>query len=159
MKWEKVLYKKTNFPDDHTDEKQFLSELRKNVNVVRYRLSEAVCGACVVMCQVNTIAIYVSLFELVQTQQLSSQTLLVIVAAVASFCFAAYLRNDKTAFSAALLTEHGRTLLTLVLFGYGFTPVIRTLTTSISTDTIYATSMLLFTISLVFHDYGMPAPV
>lgn len=30
MKWQKVLYKKTHFPDDYTDEKEFLSELKKN---------------------------------------------------------------------------------------------------------------------------------
>lgn len=132
------------------------------------------CGACIVMCQVNMVAIYIGIFELVQTQQLASQTLLLIVASAVAFCFAAYVRNEKSAFSLDLLTEHCRTLLTLVLFGYGFTPVVRccwkqvfselkrpfrTLTTSISTDTIYSTSMFLFAVSFVFHDYGMPAPV
>ncbi|ULT94137.1 hypothetical protein L3Y34_003538 [Caenorhabditis briggsae] len=55
--------------------------------------------------------------------------------------------------------EHARTIVTLFLFAYAFTPVIRTLTTSISTDTIYSTSIITAILSCLFHDYGVKAPV
>uniref|UniRef100_A0A8R1DI23 Phosphatidylinositol N-acetylglucosaminyltransferase subunit C n=1 Tax=Caenorhabditis japonica TaxID=281687 RepID=A0A8R1DI23_CAEJA len=55
--------------------------------------------------------------------------------------------------------EHARTIVTLFLFAYAFTPIIRTLTTSISTDTIYSTSIITAIISCLFHDYGVKAPV
>uniref|UniRef100_A0A1I7TGZ7 Adenosylcobinamide-GDP ribazoletransferase n=1 Tax=Caenorhabditis tropicalis TaxID=1561998 RepID=A0A1I7TGZ7_9PELO len=55
--------------------------------------------------------------------------------------------------------EHGRTIISLFLFAYAFTPVIRTLTTSISTDTIYSTSIITAILSCLFHDYGVKAPV
>ncbi|KAI6244180.1 hypothetical protein M3Y99_00090500 [Aphelenchoides fujianensis] len=42
------------------------------------------------------------------------------------------------------IRDHLLTVVTLVFAGYGFTPIIRTLTTSISTDTIYATAIFVF---------------
>uniref|UniRef100_A0A914LZ09 PRA1 family protein n=1 Tax=Meloidogyne incognita TaxID=6306 RepID=A0A914LZ09_MELIC len=48
-----------------------------------------------------------------------------------------------------------QTLFTIFTFGYAFTPVIRTLTTTISTDTIWASAIILFFVSLLVHDYGM----
>ncbi|VDM79395.1 unnamed protein product [Strongylus vulgaris] len=55
--------------------------------------------------------------------------------------------------------EHLYTVVVLLIFGYATTPAIRTLTDTISTDTIFALSFITALISCVFHDYGVNAPM
>ncbi|VDM53686.1 unnamed protein product [Angiostrongylus costaricensis] len=55
--------------------------------------------------------------------------------------------------------DHLYTVVVLILFGYATTPAIRTLTDTISTDTIFALSYITVLISCVFHDYGINAPI
>ena len=42
-------------------------------------------------------------------------------------------------------------------FGYGLSPVLMTLTLTISTDTIYAMTVAMLLANLLFHDYGAHA--
>jgi phosphatidylinositol glycan class C protein len=111
------------------------------------------------MGQIDTVVLYFATFEMVQMQILSASALSLVVLGVSAVFFALYLMFNKRDLGWQLLKDYFRTSTTLLFFGYGFTPVIRTLTTSISTDTIYATAFLLFLLSLVFHDYGMDAPI
>uniref|UniRef100_A0A915CUV3 NF-kappa-B-activating protein C-terminal domain-containing protein n=1 Tax=Ditylenchus dipsaci TaxID=166011 RepID=A0A915CUV3_9BILA len=157
--WENVLYKKSKFPDNFSDETQFLCKLKKNVSVVHYSIWKSVVGASNVMCQIDIVVIYLLIFEFIQMKYLEVDQLMVIVAGFATLCASVYLTLNRQCFTTDVIADHFRTLVTLLLFGYGFTPLIRTLTTSISTDTIYATSFFLFFLSLIFHDYGMDAPI
>jgi hypothetical protein len=43
-----------------------------------------------------------------------------------------------------------------VSFTYGASPILNSLTESISSDTIYATSCLMLFLNLIFHDYETP---
>lgn len=52
-----------------------------------------------------------------------------------------------------------RTVLTFVAFGQLFSPVLHTLTDTISTDTIYTMTFLMLLVHLIFYDYGVPAAV
>ncbi|KAI1712116.1 phosphatidylinositol n-acetylglucosaminyltransferase domain-containing protein [Ditylenchus destructor] len=159
--WSNALYKASlgGFPDNYSDEKQFLSQLKKNVTVVRYTFGEAVAGACRIMGQVDIVCLYLLIFEHVQMKQLEAHKLLALATTFALFCGALYMSLNFKHFTLDVVMDRLRTLITLLLFGYGFIPLIRTLTTSISTDTIYAVSISLFFLSLIFHDYGMNAPI
>jgi hypothetical protein len=47
-------------------------------------------------------------------------------------------------------------LIKFVSFTYGASPVLNSLTESISSDTIYAGSTLMLFLNLIFHDYDSP---
>ncbi|CAI5448325.1 unnamed protein product [Caenorhabditis angaria] len=158
MAWQKILYRRQNeYADNYSGgDEQFLSELRKNQSVVRYEYWEAVRGTIILMCHFDVISLYFALFFNILHKNWPSQILdavfLCVIIAYIFFCQILALKQlDKK--------NHGRTLVTLILFGYAFTPVIRTLTTSISTDTIYAVSIISAIISTIFHDYGVKGPI
>lgn len=50
-----------------------------------------------------------------------------------------------------------KTALTFLAFGFGLSPVLMTLTETISTDTIYAMTTCMLLANLLFHDYGANA--
>ncbi|CAB3409217.1 unnamed protein product [Caenorhabditis bovis] len=157
VKWEKILYRAQPFPDNYSGgEKQFLKELRKNVSVVRYDYWTAVRGSLVFVSHLDTIALYFVLF-LETLHSNWAPHILTIVFSIIVFCYLFYCA--VLAEPGLLSMDHGRTITTLFLFGYSFTPIIRTLTTTISTDTIYAVSIISAALSCVFHDYGVKAPI
>lgn len=123
--WEKVLYKRLPYPDDYFDATQFLADLRSNVSVVRYTLAQSIVGACALMAQVDVIVLYLLTFEYVQRKRLNDAQLLAIVLAFALICAVVYVIGHWRALTAEQALDHLRTLVTLCLFGYGFTPIIR----------------------------------
>uniref|UniRef100_A0A0N5AXJ1 Phosphatidylinositol N-acetylglucosaminyltransferase subunit C n=1 Tax=Syphacia muris TaxID=451379 RepID=A0A0N5AXJ1_9BILA len=154
-KWRKILYERQPYPDNYAGGSEFLKELRTNVAVVKYTWLEAVCGAGRVILHENAIVTYIITFENLKELPTSScYNLLIAFCAVALLLYFVYIFLSNLSFRKSLY-DHFFTLTTLVLFGYALTPVISTLTTTISTDTIYAMSMLLFLFSFVFHDYGI----
>ncbi|KAK0402351.1 hypothetical protein QR680_016285 [Steinernema hermaphroditum] len=153
-KWRKILYTRQPYPDNYSGGDEFLKELKTNVNLVRYSFLEAFCGAAVLVSQINVIALYVLAFEFVSSGFLTPKTLVVTIAGLCIFSYASFIK-----FGEGFNWEQAYTVLTFLFFGYGFTPVIRTLTDTISTDTIYAMTFLLFLFSLVIHDYGIDAPI
>lgn len=146
-----MLYKQQPFPDNHTDETQFLDQLRTNVNLICYSQMEAVRGAATMMTQLDLAVLYMSIFEFTHEGHLYINGLSLANAVAVVGCLALLLLDGVL---PCWKFEHWRTLITVLAFGYAFTPVIRTLTTSISTDTIWASAILLFIGSLVVHDYG-----
>ncbi|KAI6173533.1 Poly [ADP-ribose] polymerase [Aphelenchoides besseyi] len=147
--WDKVLYRKHPYPDNYSG--RFLSELQTNLNSVEYTFWELIVGACTVICQVDSIIIYFCIFEFVQSRHLDSMLLGISTIVFIGCCEVLYLCMNRP---LPNLRDHLLTATTLVFSGYGFTPIIRTLTTSISSDTIWALSILTFIFSLVFHDFG-----
>ncbi|MFH4975183.1 hypothetical protein AB6A40_001892 [Gnathostoma spinigerum] len=157
VKWRKILYEKQPFPDNYSGGSEFLKELRKNVSVVHYSFFEAVCGASRVMLHANAIVLYAIIFEALQRFLIDS---FMIFAAFTVAFLAIYIKCALTfGLSADVFLDHFFTLVVLISFGYALTPLIRTLTDTISTDTIYAMSASLFLSSFIFHDYAMEAPM
>ena len=60
-------------------------------------------------------------------------------------------------YAFSTLLEDFKTVLTVLVFGYIFSPLLHTLTDSISTDTIFTTTFFVIILHLVFFDYGLPA--
>uniref|UniRef100_A0AC34QNR9 Phosphatidylinositol N-acetylglucosaminyltransferase subunit C n=1 Tax=Panagrolaimus sp. JU765 TaxID=591449 RepID=A0AC34QNR9_9BILA len=146
-KWKKILFKDQGFPDNYYDPTEFLKGLQTNVSVVHYTLYEAVSGASFLASQINMIVLYFVLFESVQNGSTTFKSLLLATLIFSGFCFLCHLFvSPSEIFSKKAWMENGRSLVT-------------TLTTTISTDSIYTMATLLFMSSLIFHDYGMEAPL
>ncbi|KHJ85494.1 phosphatidylinositol N-acetylglucosaminyltransferase [Oesophagostomum dentatum] len=158
VKWQKILYRRQPFPDNYSggDEK-FLSELKKNLSAVKYTYWEAVFGVARLVFHLNLIVLLYITFEYVFANVLTADILAIALISTSGLLYVLY---------AFLMTEakidfldHFYTVIVLFLFGYATTPAIRTLTDTISTDTIFALSFITALISCVFHDYGINAPM
>ncbi|XP_063796051.1 phosphatidylinositol N-acetylglucosaminyltransferase subunit C [Pseudophryne corroboree] len=159
--WRKVLYARQPFPDNFVD-KSFLEELRKNIYVRRYRYWAVVFESAVVIQQLCSVCSFSVIWWYMDQDLLSPQKLCGIGLA---FTLLGYLLFDAVDKGVGR-KDSGRTRwddlkssLVFVAFTYGFSPVLKTLTESISTDTIYAMSVLMLLGHLVFFDYGANAAV
>ncbi|XP_063282241.1 phosphatidylinositol N-acetylglucosaminyltransferase subunit C [Pelobates fuscus] len=159
--WKKVLYERQPFPDNYVDE-SFLEELRKNIYVRRYSYWAVVFESAVVIQQLCSVCVFCVIWWYMDQGLLSPQNLCEIGL---GFTLLGYMVFD--------LVDHGvgrkdsgrtrwddlKSALVFVAFTYGFSPILKTLTESISTDTIYAMSVLMLLGHLVFFDYGANAAV
>ncbi|VDK43246.1 unnamed protein product [Anisakis simplex] len=161
-KWRKILYERQPYSDYYSGGDEFLKDLKTNgefflLSLVKYSFLEAVCGACRVVLHEEAIVIYAIIFSWIEDL---NDGALYIFAWLIAIVLPFYVVHSKlAAVTWSILYDHFLTLLTLVFFGYALTPIIRTLTDTVSTDTIYAMSTILFILSFLFHDYAMNAPL
>uniref|UniRef100_A0A1I7XKR1 Phosphatidylinositol N-acetylglucosaminyltransferase subunit C n=1 Tax=Heterorhabditis bacteriophora TaxID=37862 RepID=A0A1I7XKR1_HETBA len=159
--WEKILYRRQCFPDNYSGgDQQFLRELKKNgaeVNTAKYSYTAAVYGVSRLLCHLNVITLLYVVFENVYINSFSAYALsisLVVFSAILYFVYTTVLSENSVN-----IADDAYTLAILLTFGFAFTPVIRTLTDTISSDTVYALSFFFAMISCIFHDYGIKAPI
>ncbi|KAE8610730.1 hypothetical protein XENTR_v10012224 [Xenopus tropicalis] len=159
--WKKVLYEHQPFPDNYVDDR-FLEELRKNIYVRRYHYWAVVFEAGVVIQQLCSVCVFSVIWWYMDQDLLSPQKLCGVGLALTLLGYLLFDAVDQ----GEGRRDSGRThwadlksALVFVAFTYGFSPVLKTLTESISTDTIYAMSVLMLLGHLVFFDYGANAAV
>lgn len=156
--WQKVLYRRQPYPDNYSgNDEQFLCELRKNLSAVKYTYCEAVFGVARLVFHLNLIVLLYIIFEYVFDNTLDVSTLATGLISSSLFLYVTYAFVMSEV--GINFLDHFYTVVVLILFGYATTPAIRTLTDTISTDTIFALSFITALISCVFHDYGINAPI
>lgn len=79
-----------------------------------------------------------------------------LVAAVGYLTYRILLTNNNY---YDVIVKDLRTVLIFVFFGYILSPILKTLTDTISTDTIYAMTTFMMIIHLIFFDYGVSAAI
>ncbi|KAM8930621.1 phosphatidylinositol N-acetylglucosaminyltransferase subunit C [Pelodytes ibericus] len=159
--WKKVLYERQPFPDNYVDQ-SFLEELRKNIYVRRYRYWAVVFESAVVIQQLCSVCVFCVLWWYMDQDLLSPQKLCgigVALTLVGYLLFDAVDQGVGRKDSGRTRWDDLKSALVFVAFTYGFSPVLKTLTESVSTDTIYAMSVLMLLGHLVFFDYGANAAV
>ncbi|KAG6928758.1 phosphatidylinositol glycan anchor biosynthesis class C [Chelydra serpentina] len=160
-RWQKVLYERQPFPDNYVDHR-FLEELRKNIYARKYQYWAVVFESGVVIQQLCSVCVFVVIWWYMDDGLLTPQWLF--GAGLASSLIG-YVLFDVIDLGVGR-KESGRTrwadlksTLVFIAFTYGFSPVLKTLTESISTDTIYAMSVLMLLGHLIFFDYGANAAI
>lgn len=156
--WKKNLYENVDYPDNYTD-KTFLEELKKNVHITEISPLTAVLGAGLVTQEICIVVLFVIIYVYLYNGWIEPETVFVqssLVAAIGYLMYRIVLTN-KNYYEA--LVKDLRTVLIFVVFGYVLSPVLKTLTDTISTDTIYATTTFMMIIHLIFFDYGVPAAI
>ncbi|MEE6518622.1 hypothetical protein FKM82_029732 [Ascaphus truei] len=159
--WRKVLYERQPFPDNYVDQ-SFLEELRKNVYVRRYHYSAMVVESGVVIQQLCSVCVFSVIWWYMDQGLLSPLQLCGVGLAFTLFgylLFDAVDQGEGRRSSGQTRWADLKSALVFAAFTYGFSPVLKTLTESISTDTIYAMSVLMLLGHLVFFDYGANAAV
>lgn len=149
--WLKNLYNNKEYPDNYTDP-SFLKDLQTNLHVRFYTLREAFEGATLLSNQLSCITGFLIIFYMLYSERLAPTNVLLpgfLITIFGYLCF----RGKKLTLTSIL--EDSKTLLTVFMFGYIFSPVLHTLTDSISTDTIFSLTFVVLLIHLLFHDYGL----
>ncbi|EDW79493.1 uncharacterized protein Dwil_GK20381 [Drosophila willistoni] len=149
--WIKNLYSNREYPDNYTDA-SFLKDLRTNLHVRIYTYREAIAGITVLNNQISCIAGFLMLYQMMLSDAASPTTILLPSCAITGLGYLCY-RGRRL--SMPLLGEDSKTLVTVFLFGYIFSPMLHTLTQAISTDTIYTMTFFVFLANLIFTDYGL----
>lgn len=153
-----MLYEKGDYPDNYTDERTFLCDLRKNVEFKEISLLEAIRGASYLTQQLCTVVAFVMVYIYLYNEWIDAQCLFYCSTVITVCGYIVY----KTFYATEIKKNWGndlRTALIFVVFGNLFAPVLHTLTDTISTDTIYTMTFLMMLIHLIFFDYGVSAAV
>ncbi|XP_055963366.1 phosphatidylinositol N-acetylglucosaminyltransferase subunit C [Sorex fumeus] len=161
VRWQKVLYERQPFPDNYVD-RRFLEELRKNIHTRRYEYWAVVFEASVVVQQLCSVCVFVVIWWYLDEGLLAPQWLF--GAGLASSLLGYVLFDvldggEERRKSGRTRWADLKSAVVFVAFTYGFSPVLKTLTESVSTDTIYAMAALMLLGHLIFFDYGANAAI
>lgn len=164
--WQKTLYGNEGYPDNYTDP-LFLKDLQKNVNVQTFKFPEAVLGATKLTHQVSLIVVFLLIFNNLYTQPhyIQPEYLLIgsCVTTVFGYILYAFLhyatREQHLANSYRIIRDDMKTAISFLVFGYILSPMLHSLSNSISTDTIFTVTFFVFLLHLICFDYGLPASI
>ncbi|XP_067002309.2 phosphatidylinositol N-acetylglucosaminyltransferase subunit C [Anabrus simplex] len=157
-KWKKNLYENEGYPDNYTDV-TFLDELRKNVNVENVSFRCAVLGAGLVTQEICTVVLFAVVFVYLYNEWINPETVLFQSSIITALGYIIHRILGTSDSYYSTLVKDLRTVLIFLVFGYVLSPILKTLTDTISTDTIFAMSTLMMIIHIVFFDYGVPAGI
>ncbi|XP_039286754.1 phosphatidylinositol N-acetylglucosaminyltransferase subunit C [Nilaparvata lugens] len=149
--WKKNLYENEGYPDNYTDP-SFLEELKKNINLRQVTLTNAFLGAGLVTQELCLVVYFVVAFTYLYNEWITAECIFFWSNAISLSCYAYYVYNDSVG-----IVKHLKMVVIFTLFGYILSPVLKTLTETISTDTIYATTVFMMIVHMTFFDYGVKA--
>ncbi|ORX60400.1 phosphatidylinositol N-acetylglucosaminyltransferase [Hesseltinella vesiculosa] len=149
--WRKLLWVKQDYPDNYVDD-SFLEELQKNVNVRDYDYWTMVYQSGIITQHISTVVIFVAIFIHLQNNSISATQLIWIGAASTTlgyFCWNLMAKQQSF--------RRGRVLKSAAFFFstlLGLSPILKTLTSQTSDDTIWAMTVYCFLANVLSHDYG-----
>ena len=161
--WHKALYERQPFDDNYVDPVQFLQEMRKNENLKDYRYGDIVRDTFAVVQQISFVAIFVVVFAAVHSERMSILALALldaacVIGAIVVFAAIYNLQPQQQAGGSdrwnVSYVSYARQAIILSLTLMLLSPVLRTMTQSYSTDTIWALCLLLLFIHIVFTDFS-----
>lgn len=151
--WQKNLYENRDLPDNYTDE-TFLEELRKNIKPSNVTTLKAISLGASVSVELSIVALFVIIFIWLNNEWTTPKTIFIsssFFTALGYFLYTLQVQNLSDRLSKDI-----RSALIFFAFGYVLSPILKTLTEAISTDTIYAMTIFMFLIHLIFGKYGSP---
>lgn len=148
--WRKVLYADQRVPDNYVHE-SFLGQLRTNVNLVNFTLSESYYGVTGLLQQICRVALFAILFERLQDGLLHPWDIFLGLALLGlpAYCFYSVVQRR----TIAQVVEDLHRAAVFMAFGSSLAPIMATLTETISTDTVYAMAAGALLLHLACHDY------
>lgn len=163
----------------------FLKDLQTNINVETFKYWEAVLGATKLTHQLSLIVVFLLVFHSLykQSTYIQAGTLLFIDGVISIIGYIFFILTNgherkrqinlnfdvepPPSLSSSSSTNSGhlmeiiqddiKTVSCILVFGFILSPMLHTLTKSISTDTIYTITFFVFLLHIMCYDYGMPA--
>ncbi|KAJ1019850.1 hypothetical protein NDA13_006073 [Ustilago tritici] len=162
-----VLWRKQPFPDNHVPA-SFLSDLRTNSQIILPSLGELMIASLRLSARFLSVVLFALLFVHLHLGTLDSEMLLLVILSVSllSALLSSLLEKGKNEDREGRKGRGGRsktvsTALTKLIMGLvllAVSPVLRTLTESTTSDSIWALSTVLFFLHLALADYTSPSP-
>ncbi|KAK2863925.1 hypothetical protein Q7C36_003079 [Tachysurus vachellii] len=154
--WHKVLYERQAFPDNYVAS-CFHEELRRNIRVHQYSYWAVVREAGLVSQQLSCVALFLTLWSYMEQGNVGPSTLLCTGLGCAVLGYTLY-----EALGGGIGRERTRcadlqSAAVFMAFTFGFSPVLKTLTESVSTDMVYAMSAGMLMAHLVSFPYTQPS--
>ncbi|CAN3353176.1 phosphatidylinositol N-acetylglucosaminyltransferase Gpi2p subunit [Diutina catenulata] len=140
--WKKLLYLPQAYPDNYTDP-SFLSQLKRNTTVAKYSYSRLVADFSLIVLHLSSLMLVALQFTGIYLYQWDCARPALFTTSIAVAGFAVFYRHRLKSF---IITS----MLLLML-----TPVMRSLTRSTASDSIWALSFCLCVANILFHDYGL----
>ncbi|XP_011876783.1 PREDICTED: phosphatidylinositol N-acetylglucosaminyltransferase subunit C [Vollenhovia emeryi] len=151
VQWQKNLYENYGLPDNYTDS-SFLEQLRKNIKPNNVTLIEAISLGASVSTRLNVVVLFVIIFIWLNNEWTTPNVIVISGSVMTVLGYFAY--NMKVPDRPVKPTKDLWTVLIFLTFGYVLSPILKTLTETISTDTIYAMTISMFLTHLIFSKYG-----
>ena len=155
-KWKKVLYEDQGFPDYYVHE-SFMSELKINEDVKLYGYWELVFSTVVITQQLCVVCLFILSWWFMGDKKASPDHILLFALFLSLVGYIVHLKINQFSFSQDKVFNDFKTAVLLLGFTAFFSPVLETLTHTISTDTIYTMATLMLLGHFVFHDYDVNA--
>ncbi|KAH9486915.1 Phosphatidylinositol N-acetylglucosaminyltransferase GPI2 subunit [Psilocybe cubensis] len=158
--WQKVLWKRQDYPDNYVPPALFLASLQRNPNFRPYTYWPLVVLSCSLTQHLAVTFIFLAVFVRLKDQKLDPRSL--ICGSVLCFLVGYVIWNtlDQRG-SAERHSSHLKTLkssIMMFLALMSLSPVLRTLTAATSSDSIWALSVVLFSLNALLADYTASKP-
>lgn len=151
IRWHKNLYENYDLPDNYTDS-SFLEQLRKNIKPNNVTLIEAISLGADISIQLSIVMLFVIIFIWLNNEWTTPNVIIILGALLTVLGYFIYKVLSPS--RSIKLTTDLWTVLIFLTFGYILSPILKTLTETISTDTIYTMTILMFSVHLIFSKYG-----
>lgn len=143
-KWKKVLYENQDVPDNYVHH-TFLQEMRKNLFLREYDYRILLIQTGSITQQINAVIIFVMSFLYLQNSLIDPYNLNVLSGAIIIGSYLLLL-NEKAGFDI-------KAVIIFCTASFVLSPVLMSLTNTISTDTIYAMTTVMLLVHVFSHDY------
>ncbi|KAK9478351.1 phosphatidylinositol N-acetylglucosaminyltransferase subunit C [Lipomyces japonicus] len=148
--WRKLLWVHQPYPDNYVDA-SFLSQLKRNLHVQQYSYWALASDSTVIISHLCTVALFVSVFIVIYNFNWEPAWF----AWTGSFCaLIGYFTWDYFGENSTNRTATAKSSVLIVSTLLGLSPVLKSLTQSTSSDSIWAISFWLFLLNIFFHDYS-----
>ena len=148
--WDRVLYRKQAFPDNHTDD-TFLSGLVLNGRITPRVLSEVMLDATTVSQQLAVVALKSTAVAHLLSGRVTPRDLVTIDAGMLTAGVLAIATMHGPTRAVSRCIRVGPAMLAAIL---ALTPLFQTMTAAISDDTAVATAVCSLAVHLLTHDYA-----
>ncbi|CAE6519609.1 unnamed protein product [Rhizoctonia solani] len=151
--WQKILWKKQPFPDNHLPP-SFLSSLQRNINLKQYTYTSLLKTALPVTQHLSTTALFLSTFARLKSGRLDPRVLVYFGSGLSILGFGIYETNSpRLGHPSHRLAQAVKSSILVFLALASLAPVLRTLTAATSDDSIWALAASLFILHAVLADY------
>uniref|UniRef100_A0A336MYW8 CSON006625 protein n=1 Tax=Culicoides sonorensis TaxID=179676 RepID=A0A336MYW8_CULSO len=148
--WKKNLYENQGYEDNYTDP-SFLKELATNKDLKIFTYIEAVRGASRLVFQGSCVTFFLIIFYYLYDNRVSPQAVFLYSSIATVFGYLCYI-GKKINLSTCI--ENSRTGICVLVFGYIFSPLLHTLTDTISLNAaIFGAICLASRLSSSFHAF------
>lgn len=148
--WKKLLYLKQPYPDNYTDE-SFLSQLKRNETVTKVSYFKVVKDFSLIVFHVNNLVFVILLFTGIYHYKWDPIYITLGSSLVSILGYVIWMFNFNKNHQINSLK-----LFILIIFVLSIlSPVLKSLTRSTSSDSIWSISFLLTFSNIIFHDYAM----